>query len=308
MILSIIFSFSVALGIWGLYSYLDFRMKKREWKSSTRESFEHLHKRKSFLYKFGERFDQSSYGKRLGEKLQKINILLTPSEFCSMLIISGMIIVIVFHLLFKFTFFISLLIAVFGIFVFTQLTFSIRRHKYQTRLNEQLSEVCTTLANATRSGMTLNQGFQLVAQEMNEPSRSEFQRLFNELSLGVNFEEALLNFEKRMKGREYKLFIVTLLTQKRAGGNLHETLEEMAHVIDERKYLEQEIKTITSEQRFVSYIIPVIPILLVILVNTVMEDFIKVLYSGPGLILLIVFLLGTFLSFFLVKKITTIRV
>lgn len=308
MIVSVTFSVSVMLGIWGLYSLLDFRMKKREWKSSTRESFEHLKVRRSFLYKLGERFDQSTYGKDLGENLRKVNIVLTPSEFCSMLIISGMGIALVFNLLFKFTLLISFIIACISIFAITQLTFTIRRNKYQERLNEQLSEVCATLSSATRSGMTLNQGFQLVAEEMSEPSRGEFKRLSNELNLGVNFEDALLKFQERMKGREYKLFIVTLLTQKKAGGNLHDTLEEMAQVLDERKFLEQEIKTLTSEQRFVSYVIPAIPIILVILINMVMEDFTKVLYSGPGLILLIVFSIGTILSFFLVKKVTTVRV
>lgn len=164
------------------------------------------------------------------------------------------------------------------------------------------------MSNGTKSGMTIAQGFQLVARELSEPSRGEFQRLSNELALGVDFEEALLKFQKRIKGREYKLFIVTLLTQKKVGGNLNETLEEMAQVLDERKFLEQEIKTLTSEQRFISYVIPSIPIVLVLLINMVMEEFTDVLYSGPGLILIILFGIGTVLSFILVRKVTDIRV
>lgn len=308
MIASVIFSSSIVCAIWGIYNYLDYRMEKREWKGKTKQTFETVKTRKSFIIILGERFDQTDYGKKLNLKLRKINLFLTPSEFCSMLIVGGMAVVMVLNKVFNFEFLMSVIFAVIAIIAISQLLFIIRRNKYQEKLNEQLSEVCGTLANATRSGMTINQGIQLVAREISEPARAEFQRLSDELSLGVDFEQALLSFQKRFHGRQFMLFVVTLITQKKAGGNIHETLEEMAHILDERKFLEHEINTLTSEQRFVSYIIPAIPIFLVLAINTIMEGYINVLFSGLGLILLIIFSIGTALSFFLVKKVTNIRV
>lgn len=296
------------LAIFGIYSYLDYRMEKRQWKGKTKQSFEEMTARNSFISRIGEKFDQTEFGRKLGSRLRKVNLFLTPTEFCSMLFVGGLGITLVLNMLFKFKLSISLIMAIIAVFVISQFIFIIRKNKYHERLNSQLSEVCATLSNGTKSGMTIAQGFQLVARELSEPSRGEFQRLSNELALGVDFEEALLKFQKRIKGREYKLFIVTLLTQKKAGGNLNETLEEMAQVLDERKFLEQEIKTLTSEQRFISYVIPSIPIVLVLLINMVMEEFTDVLYSGPGLILIILFGIGTVLSFILVRKVTDIRV
>ena len=283
-------------------------MEKGQWKGNARTTFEATNRRKSFIVIWGERFDQTDYGKKINEKLHRVNLFLTPSEFCSMLSVGVIGLVLICQIILKLSLIISIVFSIVAILTIAQLIFIVRRNKYQEKLNNQLSEVCTTLANGTRSGMTIIQGFHLIARESNEPSRSEFQRLSNELSLGVDFEEALLNFQKRIKGKEYKLFIVTLLTQKKAGGNLHETLEEMAKVLDERKFLDQEIKSLTSEQRFISYIIPAIPIVLIVLINIMMEDFTKALFTVPGIILLVVFGIGTILSFVLVRKVTNIRV
>ncbi|SES21599.1 tight adherence protein B [Gracilibacillus ureilyticus] len=308
MTASVLFSISTMFGIWGVFSYLDYRLNKQKWKGKTRTDFEHTQNRKSFIVIWGERFDQTDYGKKLELRLRRVNIILTPSEFCSMLFVGGLGLTLIFNMLLKFNLSMSFIFAVIAIAAITQLIFLIRRNKYQEKLNNQLSEVCVTLANATRSGMTLSQGFQLVARELSEPSRSEFKQLSNELSLGQNFEDALLKFQQKIKGRDYKLFIVSLLTQKKAGGNLHETLEEMAKVLDERKFLEQEIKTLTSEQKFISYVIPSIPIILIFAINMMMEEFTKVLFTIPGIIILAMFAIGILLSFILVQKVTKIRV
>lgn len=308
MTASVIFSIAAVFAIWGLYSYMDYRMEKRQWKGKTKVALDAPKRRKSFIVVWGEKFDQSDRGHKLQRKLREINLHLTPSEYVSMFILGGLILFFFSNNFLKFPMHISILIGVAGSYGINRLLFLIRRNKLEEKMNEQLSEVCATLSNATRSGMTITQGIQLVADEISEPSKSEFQRLANELSLGVDFEEALLKFQKRFKSREFTIFVVTLITQKKSGGNIHDTLEEMAHVLDERQFLEQEIKTLTSEQRFVSYIIPAIPIMLVLGINLMMEGYLNVLFSGLGIFLLIIFVLGTGLSFVLVRKVTNIRV
>nr|WP_281064475.1 type II secretion system F family protein [Cytobacillus eiseniae] len=175
-------------------------------------------------------------------------------------------------------------------------------------MNDQLPEICRILANSTRSGMTLTQGIGIAAQELNEPAKEEFQRLSGELQLGVDFSRALRNLQKRIPSREYQLFIASLLIQKQAGGNMHAVLDEMGQTLEERKLLLQEIKTMTAEQRYVAYIVPVLPIFLLLIMNNVVDGFLDPLFSGIGIVLLVLFLIGTFLSFFLVKKVTNIRV
>ena len=114
--------------------------------------------------------------------------------------------------------------------------------------------------------------------------------------------------EKRIDHKEFHLFTATLLIQKKAGGNLYAVLDEMSQTLDERKLLKQEVKTMTAEQRYVSNMVPFIPIFLVLMMNNIIEGFLDPLFTGIGLIFLAFFLTGTVLTFVTVRKITNIRV
>ena len=188
------------------------------------------------------------------------------------------------------------------------LLFYIRKNKYEERLNSQLSEVCRLLANAARSGRTITQGIDLVAREVNEPARDEFKRLSNELKLGVPFEAALRAVQKRNGSRDFQLFIATLLIQKRTGGNLATTLETMSNTLEDRKILHQTIQTMTSEQRYISLIVPAMPIFILLFMNNIIEGFTDPLTTPIGIVLMIAFGLGIILSFFLIRQITNIKV
>jgi tight adherence protein B len=132
--------------------------------------------------------------------------------------------------------------------------------------------------------------------------------LAHELSLGIDFSAAIRSMEKRVDDKEFQLFTATMLIQKKAGGNLYAVLDEMSQTLDERKLLKQEIKTMTAEQRYISYIVPVIPIFLVLMMNNIVEGFLDPLFTGLGLILFAFFLTVTILTFVIVRKITNIRV
>ncbi|GAE46657.1 type II secretion system F family protein [Mesobacillus boroniphilus] len=233
---------------------------------------------------------------------------MTPSEYIGAQIVAFMGLVIILQNFFSIQFPTNLIAAAILLEGGKRLLFLLRKNKMKQRMVEQLPEICRTLANATRSGMTLTQGINMVAQESAEPARSEFRRLAQEISLGIDFNTALKAVEKRLESREFQLFVATLLIQKKAGGNLYSVLEEMGQTLEDRKILLQEIKTMTAEQRYVSYMVPVLPIFLVLMMNNVIDGFIDPLFSGVGIILLLFFLGGTVLTFILVRKVTNIRV
>ncbi|WP_071396399.1 type II secretion system F family protein [Bacillus tuaregi] len=297
--------FSMILSI---YYLLDFRKEKREWRKELYDFYHDGKKRKSVIVLLGDRFDRTEYASPIYEKLQSANIPFTPSEYMGALFVSYMGIIIFLQNFFNIQYPINLLIAGLVLEGGRRLIFLLRKNLMKQRMIEQLPVVCRLLANATRSGMTLTQGIHLVAQEVNEPARGEFKRLAQEIALGIDFNAALKSMENRITSKEFQLFVATLVIQKKAGGNLYSVLDEMSQTLEERKILQQEIKTMTAEQRYVAYIVPVIPIFLVLMMNNVIDGFLDPLFSGLGMILLILFLAGTVLTFILVRKVTNIRV
>lgn len=299
---------TVLVLIIGMYFFLGYRKEKREWRKNVQQFYRDGERRKSMLIVIGTKYDETESAKILEKKLVDASIGFTPSEFIGALIVSYMGLVIFLQTFFNLNMLLSLVIALLMIEGGRRVLFIIRKNKKKQLLVEQLPEICRVLANATRAGMTLNQGIQLVSHEIAAPAKIEFKRLAHELSLGIDFNAGIRSMEKRVDDKEFQLFTATMLIQKKAGGNLYAVLDEMSKTLEERKLLKQEIKTMTAEQRYISYIVPVIPIFLVLMMNNIIDGFLEPLFTGLGLILLAFFLTGTILTFVIVRKITNIRV
>src|SRR5690606_31262775 len=220
----------------------------------------------------------------------------------------GMAVMVLSTTLFNITFPINLGLGIIVVVAIYWLLFLIRKNKYNEQLNDQLAEVCRLLGNSARAGMTINQGIDLVSREVSEPAKYEFQRISHELKLGVDFDKVMRDLQKRVPSRDFQLFAATLLIQNRSGGNLFVVLDEMANTLEERKILKQTIKTMTAEQRFISYLVPLLPVFLILMMNQIMDGFLEPLATLPGIILGTIFLLGTVITFLLVRKVTNIRV
>ncbi|HZG18247.1 MAG TPA: type II secretion system F family protein [Candidatus Bathyarchaeia archaeon] len=308
MSISILFSLSVLLGIWGLYDYLGYRSKKSEWKKKAEDWYDVKSRRKSFLLAWGDRFDRTPHAREVQKKLRKVNIPLAPSELYAGMIVGTMGLSFFFENVVGISPPYNIAAGIAAMYLIQKIVFFVRRNKYQERLNDQLSEVCRMLANSLRAGLTLTQGIELVAKEMTDPVKEEFSRMSRELQLGVSFDRAMADMEKRIPSRDFRIFSATLLIQRRAGGSLSEVLYEMAETLEERRLVTQEIKTMTAEQRYVSILVPIMPIALVLMMNIINEGFINPLFTPVGYVILVLFCIGTLLSYVLVKKVTNIKV
>lgn len=304
---SILYSLAVLSFLLFGYYYLGYRSQKKEWNKKVKEWFPE-EQRKSMVSKLGDRFDERESSKALEAKLQNANVKLLPSEYFGALLVGGLTLFILFYAIFNMPVAISILIPLFLMIATHFLLFYLRKNNYENRFNEQLGEVCRLMGNAARSGLTINQGIDIVARELSIPAGNEFKRISNELKLGVPLEPALRAIQKRNKSREFNLFIATLLIQKKTGGNLARTLDTMAETFEDRKVLNQTIKTMTSEEKYISFIVPAMPVFLLLVMNNVMEGFIDPLWSGFGLVILALFVGAIVLSFLLIRKITNIKV
>ncbi|MED4017638.1 type II secretion system F family protein [Sutcliffiella cohnii] len=303
-----LFGLSVLLFIWGAYLFLGYRKEKKEVKKKYTEWFQEEGTRSSFISALGDRFDQTETGTQLRDKLLRSNVSLLPSEFMAILLLIGFASGIFMYSVFSLSFLVSLAVSSIIVTGSYWMFFTVRKNKYVDRMSDQLSDVCRLMANSTRAGLTVNQAIEVVASETPNPAGNEFKKMAQNLRLGVDMERALIQLERNVPTKEFKLFIATILIQRKSGGNLSAVLDEMSKTLDERKIIRQTIKTMTAEQRFVSYILPALPILMILMMNMVMEGFIEPLFTIPGAILFVLFAIGMLIAFLLVRSVTNIRV
>ncbi|GAK13687.1 Flp pilus assembly protein TadB [Geomicrobium sp. JCM 19039] len=121
--------------------------------------------------------------------------------------------------------------------------------------------------------------------------------------------EAVLNrLIERVDSEELKIFVHTVLIQRIVGGNLPEVLSHMAGTLEERERVHKEIKTLTAESKQVSYLLPAMPVVMVIMMNLVMPGFLNPLFTPFGLVLLAIVIVLQVLAFVIISKMSKVRV
>jgi len=132
--------------------------------------------------------------------------------------------------------------------------------KWLRRFERQLADALVLMANALRAGSSLLQAFETVARESPYPIAEEFQRVSQEIAVGVPAEEALQNLTGRVPTMDVKILVTALLVQRQIGGALSEVLDNLAGVIRQTVNLRGEVRALTAQQRFSAYGLLLLPV------------------------------------------------
>ncbi len=190
--------------------------------------------------------------------------------------------------------------------------FLIRRtgNKRARALTEQLPDVLDLMARSLQAGLSLNDAFRSVAEEMPLPSAAEFGRVFEEIRFGREYREALGNIVKRNPGIfDLRLFVSSVLLQRETGGNLIEILESIASTIRARFLFEAKVSALTSEARFSALILGSLPMLVALLLLVVNPEYMLPLITDSlGNMLLLLALMMYSLGVFLMVRLSHVEV
>jgi len=94
---------------------------------------------------------------------------------------------------------------------------------------------------------------------MNGTVGFEFQSIVDKMKIGRTMDEALEETSKRLDTPEFKFFLITLAIQRETGGNLAETLSNLATVLRQRAQMKLKIRAMSSESKASAYIVGSLP-------------------------------------------------
>jgi tight adherence protein B len=133
-------------------------------------------------------------------------------------------------------------------------------NRRQLAFERQLVDVLVLMNGAVRAGYSLLQALDVVVREMKAPASDEFRRVRREVGLGLPINQALLNLTSRMQNDDLYLVVTAININQQVGGNLVTMLDAVTQTIRERIRLFAEVRVLTSQQRYNSYILTLIPI------------------------------------------------
>lgn len=137
----------------------------------------------------------------------------------------------------------------------------------------QLADTLNLWVNALRSGYSVLQGMEAIATELPPPVSKEFERVVQEVRLGLSLEQALANLVRRMPSDDLDLIVTAVNIQREVGGNLAEILDIISHTIRERVRIKGEIRTLTAQGRLTGWVISLLPVGLALVLYSINPEY-----------------------------------
>lgn len=182
-------------------------------------------------------------------------------------------------------------------------------HKALLRFEEQLPEALDLLARAIRSGHALSAGMEMVAEEMENPIRSEFAATIDEINLGLSLKEALDNLVSRVPSRDLRFFAIAMMIQKETGGNIAELFDNISRLIRERHQFARQVQALTAEGRLSGWILSILPLVMFAYIYLVNYNYISLLWQEQlGIILMVTASSLLVLGMLVIRRIVKIEI
>jgi len=134
-----------------------------------------------------------------------------------------------------------------------------KRAKRLRKFEEQFPEAIDLVARALRAGHALPTGLGMVADELSAPVGTEFRILFDEQNFGLTLPDALRNFAGRIPVLDARFFVTAVLTQREAGGNLAEVLDNLGAVIRDRFKVKRQVQVLSAHGRITGWVLGSLP-------------------------------------------------
>ncbi|HXQ10686.1 MAG TPA: type II secretion system F family protein [Caulobacteraceae bacterium] len=150
-----------------------------------------------------------------------------------------------------------------------------RRKKFTAHFSDAID----IIVRGIKSGLPVHDCLRVIARESPAPLGPEFQRLVENISMGVAVDQGLERMYERMPTPELRFFTIVLAIQAKTGGNLAEALGNLSAVLRARKLMREKIKALSSEATTSAFIIGSLPLAVVLLVIATTPSYMMVMLT-----------------------------
>ena len=151
------------------------------------------------------------------------------------------------------------------------------------KFNSNFPDAIELMVRGLRSGLPITETLGIVASEIPGPVGIEFRAVADKMKIGRTMEAALQETADRLGTAEFQFFVITLAIQRETGGNLAETLSNLADVLRKRAQMKLKIRAMSSESKASAYIVGSLPFIVFGLVWMVNPSYMHGFFSDQRL-------------------------
>jgi tight adherence protein B len=190
-----------------------------------------------------------------------------------------------------------------------QLWIGNRKATRARKLEAQLPEALTMVANSLKAGFGLLQALSLAAEQLEHPVSTELAQTVQETNIGSSVEEAFRQLSERNGNYDLDMVVTAVMVQRTAGGNLSEILQTVTETMRERVRIKGEINTLTAQQKLTGIVIALLPVGVAGLFVVISPAYIQPLFTDPlGRVMLGVSTFLEVIGVLVIRKILSIEV
>ncbi|WP_293882199.1 type II secretion system F family protein [Sphingomonas sp.] len=155
--------------------------------------------------------------------------------------------------------FLCLFVGAFGGLLFPHIAVGHLIKKRVGLFNKRFPDAIELLVRGLRSGLPISETLGVVASEVPGPVGVEFRNVSDKIKIGRTMDAAMQETADRLGTPEFQFFCISLTIQRETGGNLAETLSNLATVLRTRAQMKLKIRAMSSESKASAYIIGALP-------------------------------------------------
>ena len=174
---------------------------------------------------------------------------------------------------------------------------------------DQMVDGMTIMSNGVKSGLSVQQGMERVAENLANPISQEFSMVLNQMRLGRGLQDSLNDLGMRIPRPDVQMFVTSVNILQETGGNMAETFQTINYTIRERQKIEKKIDALTSQARMQGLIITMVPFVILVVFAVVDPSMVKPLFTTlPGVLILMAMLVLQTIGGLMIRKIAKIDV
>jgi tight adherence protein B len=154
-----------------------------------------------------------------------------------------------------------------------------------TRFTAKFPDAIELLVRGLRSGLPVSETIGVVGNEVEGPVGEEFRMVADKMKIGMSMDAALQDTADRLGTPEFQFFVITIAIQRETGGNLAETLANLATVLRQRGQMKLKIKAMSSESKASAYIVGSLPFIVFGMIWMINAGYMQGFFSEPRLII-----------------------
>ncbi|SEQ77617.1 tight adherence protein B [Loktanella sp. DSM 29012] len=163
------------------------------------------------------------------------------------------------------------------------LVLRVARARYIRSFTNDLPEALDVFARGLRAGRPVADSLTIVVESSTGglPILREFTRARDEMRMGNSLPDTLDRLNRRIPTAEVAFFAVATALQTETGGNLIETMENLAKQLRDRRQLRRKARALSSEARASAMILAALPFAVALLIGFLNPTYLGVLFTDP---------------------------